>query len=430
MRDAASAPHPADSLRIALLTHRGNPYTGGQGVYVSALSRELARLGHRVHLISGPPYPDAAEGVTFTQMQGLDLYRDGNPRWWPSLSRVRGPVDALEWATLHCWGVYPEALAFSLRAQAYLRRSGVPYDIVHDNADLGYGLLRLRGAAPVVATIHHPATVDRDFDVAAERGWHRRLAMRHWYGFTRMQGRVARRISGLATVSWTARDALVDAFGVPADRVRVIEAGVDAELFAPPREARVPGRVVAVVSSEGPLKGVADLLEAVARLHAERRLEVVLVASRTLPGGATQQALERLGLRDVVRVESRLTSSRLAALVGSAQVAVVPSRYEGFSLPAVEAMATATPLVVTTAGAIPEIVGAPGTTALHVPPADPVALAAAMRRLLDDPDLGARLGAAGRARVLERYTWQRTAARTADWYRETILSRAAATRRR
>lgn len=423
-------------MRIALLAHRGNPYTGGQGVYVRYLSRELVRLGHRVHVLSGPPWPEVDDGVDFTPLPSLDLYRNGDPTLAPPLGRFHGPIDVLEWATLVA-GVYPEALAFSLRAWAHLSRwpDPFPFDIVHDNADLGYGLLGLRRRAPVVATIHHPATVDRDFDVAAEDGWYRRLAMRHWYGFTRMQGRVARRLSGLATVSGVSRAAIVEAFGVPAGRVRVIEAGVDENVFSPPPgdgdsagAARVPGRIVTVASSEGPLKGLEDLFEATRRLHGERHVELVVIG-RPRPGGRTEQALSRLALRDVVRFESHLSPVDLAALVGSAQVAVVPSRYEGFSLPAVEAMATGTPLVVTAAGAIPEVVGAPGTAALQVPPGDPAALAAAVRRLLADPGLGRRLGEAGRRRVLERFTWRRTAQRTAQWYEEMIVTRAAATRR-
>ncbi|WP_436535215.1 glycosyltransferase family 4 protein [Actinoplanes sp. HUAS TT8] len=426
-------------MRVALLGHRGNPYVGGQGVYLRHLSRELVREGHRVHLFCGPPWPYADDGVDLVPVRGLDLYRTGDPDPMTALRRVRGPVDALEWATLMA-GVYPEALAFSLRALTRLRRSHpFPYDVVHDNADVGYGLLGLLGKAPVVATIHHPATIDREFDVAAERGFHRQLLMRHWYGFTRMQGRVARRLIGLTTVSEAARSAIVDAFRVPAERIRVIELGVDERVFTPPATPRVPGRIVTVASSSAPLKGMSDLFEAVSRLRAEptgagpprveliaadtpgveliaaepRRVELIVVGRpRPSPAG--------------VRFVTGLDDAELAALVGSAEVAVVPSRYEGFSLPAVEAMATGTALVVTAAGAIPEVVG---DAALHVPPGDPPALAAAIRRLLDDPPSRRRLGEAGRARVLRRYTWRRTARRTAEWYSEMGAIWAASRRR-
>ena len=118
---------------------------------------------------------------------------------------------------------------------------------------------------------------------------------------------------------------------------------------------------------------------------------------------------------------SGVPEPELVELFGSAQVAVVPSLYEGFSLPAVEALACATPLVATTAGALPEVVGPDGVTALHVEPGDPEALAAAIGRVLDDPELAARLGAAGRARVVELFTWRAVAQQTVAWYR-TVLS--------
>jgi glycosyltransferase involved in cell wall biosynthesis len=107
-----------------------------------------------------------------------------------------------------------------------------------------------------------------------------------------------------------------------------------------------------------------------------------------------------------------LSERALVDLFASASVGVVPSLYEGFSLPAVELMACATPLVATTAGALPEVVGPHGETALHVPPGDPEALAAAVGRLLDEPELAARIGAAGRERVVERFTWRAVAAQT------------------
>jgi glycogen synthase len=113
---------------------------------------------------------------------------------------------------------------------------------------------------------------------------------------------------------------------------------------------------------------------------------------------------------------SGISDADLAREYGEAEVAVVPSLYEGFSLPAVEAMACGVPVVATTGGALPEVVGRDGETGLLVRPDDPGALAAAIGRLLDDPGLRARLGGAGRHRVLHRFTWQVTAKGTAECY--------------
>jgi glycosyltransferase involved in cell wall biosynthesis len=111
--------------------------------------------------------------------------------------------------------------------------------------------------------------------------------------------------------------------------------------------------------------------------------------------------LARLGLEDHVEWVSGVTDQRIVELYSECSVACVPSLYEGFSLPAIEAMSSAAPLVVTSGGALPEVVGAEGDTALLVEPGDAGALAVALGRMLDDPELGARLGDAARRRVLE-----------------------------
>jgi glycosyltransferase involved in cell wall biosynthesis len=320
---------------------------------------------------------------------------------------------------------FPEPLTFSLRAWQELRKRSTRPDIVHDNQTLGHGLRLLqRDGFPVVATLHHPITVDRVHDLEAARGIRKKISTRRWYSFLRMQGRVARALPALLTVSSNSRDDIVRDFDVPADRLTVVPVGVDTDLFRPPSLPRVPGRIVATASADVPMKGLVPLLEAVAKLRTERDVELVVVG-KAKEGGTAERALERLGLTDAVRFVTGISDDAIVALFGSAEVAVVPSLYEGFSLPAVEAMACATPLVATTAGALPEVVGPHGVSALHVPPGDPEALAAAIGAVLDDRALAARLGAAGRQRVLDQFTWRAVAEQTVAWYRAYLEGAAA-----
>ncbi|WP_318210964.1 glycosyltransferase family 4 protein [Streptomyces sp. SJL17-1] len=426
-------------LRIALLTYKGNPFCGGQGVYVRHLSRELARLGHRVEVIGSQPYPvldevvDGADlaGLTLTELASLDLYRSPDPFRTPKRDEYRDWIDGLEVATMWTGG-FPEPLTFSLRARRMLAARRGDFDVVHDNQTLGYGLLggpRAIGA-PLVTTIHHPITVDRQLELDAAADWKRRASVRRWYAFTRMQKRVARRLPSVLTVSGTSRQEIVDHLGVREDRIRVVHIGADTDLWSPdPAVAEVPGRIVTTSSADVPLKGLIHLIEALAKLRTENPDAHLVVVGKRAEDGPVAAAIERYGLAGAVEFVKGISDAELVDLVRSAQVSCVPSLYEGFSLPAAEAMATGTALVATTGGAIPEVAGADGETCLAVPPGDAGALAAALGRVLGDSALRARLGAAGRERVLSRFTWARAAQGTAELYREAVARQGAGARR-
>jgi glycosyltransferase involved in cell wall biosynthesis len=272
---------------------------------------------------------------------------------------------------------------------------------------------------PLVTTIHHPITVDRRIDLAAAPTWRKRLSLRRWYGFLRMQVRVARAARLVLTPSASSRRDIVADFGVAADRVRVIPLGVD-DGFRPPTTPRVPGRIVAMASADAPMKGIATLLEAFAKLRTEREDLHLLLVSKPQPGGQTHQIVDRLAIAEHVRFVHGVSDAELVEIMGSAEVACVPSLYEGFSLPTAELMACGTPLVVSDAGAIPEVVGPDGLCADLVVPGDVGALARALDALLDDAERRERYGAAGRARVDELFSWRAVAAATAAAYEEAL----------
>jgi glycosyltransferase involved in cell wall biosynthesis len=276
---------------------------------------------------------------------------------------------------------------------------------------------------PTVATVHHPVAIDRDLELAAATGLRRRFTLRRWYAFTAMQARVAQRLDGITTVSESSRTDIARHMGVPADGVQVVPVGIDPEVFRPPAERglREPARVVVTTSADVPLKGLVHLLEALAKLRTERDVRLTVVGTAR-PGGPAHSALDRLGLGDAVAFTGPVPQDELVRLLQTATVVAIPSLYEGFSLPAVEAMACGTALVTTDAGALPEVVGS--HAGVQVPAGDVDRLAAALQLVLDHPSLRDQLGRAGRARVLSSFTWRRTAERTADWYAEVLDRRA------
>lgn len=408
---AAAAP-----LRVALLSYRGATHCGGQGVYLRNLGRELVALGHSVTVFSGPPYPELEGGVDLVEVPSLELYRDGGPFKNRAWAQIRSRIDMSEfWEMMS--GRFPEPRTFGERAARLLRARASDFDIVHDNQSLGAALPSLVDVGlPVVATVHHPLTVDREMALATTDDIRFRRAIERWYAFVGMQQEVAQGLPLVLTVSHTSKDDIVEQLGVRADRLRVVPVGVDPQRFRPlPGVARVPGRVLTTASADVPLKGLVHLVEAVAKVRTERPVELVVVG-KSAELGPVAEALDRFAVRDAVRFVSGISDDELVRLYAESEVAVVPSLYEGFSLPAVEAMACGVPLVATTGGAIPEVTGPDGSAARLVPPADAGALALALNELLADPAARARLGAAGRQRAIERFTWRACAEKTVEQY--------------
>lgn len=404
-------------MRIALLSYRSKTHCGGQGVYVRHLSRGLVELGHDVEVFSGQPYPEGLDPrVRLTKVPSLDLYREPDPFRVPRPGEVRDHIDLLELFTMWSAG-FPEPRTFCMRVARVLAERRDEFDVVHDNQSLGAALLGIAKEMPLVATVHHPITRDRVLEVAAATWWRKPL-VRRWYGFAEMQKRVARRIPELLTVSTTSGADIAEDFGVSEDQLHVVPLGVDTELFRP-AENRVPGRIIAIASADVPLKGVSNLLHAVARLRAHHNLDLQLV-SKLEPNGPTEKLIAELGISDIVHSSSGLPDEDLAGLLASAEIACIPSLYEGFSLPAVEAMASGTPIVASRAGALPEVLGAEGECARLVPPGDIDRLTAVLGELLDSPAQRRALGAAGRHRAVTVFSWESVAAQTVSVYEKAI----------
>ena len=410
-----------EPLRVAWLVYRGNPHCGGQGVYTRYVAREVAALGHHIEVLSGQPWPQLDDPGQLVEVPGLDLYRQPDPFRVPHVREFRDSVDVREFA-LMCTAGFPEPWAFSERAHRLLRTRRDDFDLVHDNQSLGTGVLKMmRDGWPVTATIHHPITVDRELDLAHAQGMRRKASLWRWYGFLRMQLKVAPRIPRVVTVSASSQRDIAAQMGVPLQHMTVVPIGVDENLFRPrPEVARVPGRLMTTASADVPLKGLTVLLDALAKVRVERPDAHLVVIGRLKEGSAVPALIDSLGLAGAVEFVTGVTDDRIVELYAEAEVAVVPSLYEGFSLPAAEAMACGVPVVATTGGALPEVVGPDGESARTVDPGDPSQLAAMILTVLGDEPQRRRLAASGRDRVLERFTWRAHAEGLVDVWRDEL----------
>jgi len=377
-RGAIMSRDKADRLRVCLLSYRSHPHCGGQGVYIYNLSRALKDLGHHVEVVSGPPIPQLDKDIKLFQLPGLDLYNPDDLFRMPSLKELSDPINLMEWLGVSTMG-FPEPFTFGLRAYRFLRKRRHKYDIVHDNQSLSYSIKSIK----VIG----------------------------------MQKRVARTLSHIITVSQAAKNDISKNFGIPQERFKVIMNGINTDLFYPVSEIRrEKGRIIVTSSSDTPIKGLRYLLEAVAEIS--KTLDVRLVIVGTVKkNGDIEKLIKNLGIKERIAFTGRIDNEAFVQQYARASLAIVPSVYEGFGFPAGEAMACGLPVVSTTGGALPEVVGDAGVL---VPPANSRELVNAITQLLENPEQAEKMGRAGFNRVHHRFSWKKAAEMTAAAYRETI----------
>lgn len=410
---------PNGPLRIAYLTYRGKPHVGGQGVYTRHLTKALLDLGHEVEVFGGQPYPVLDDRITLTKLPSLDLFNDHYPGRFPAFWEFKTREDLLE-VGVFSTGVFPEPLAFSARVHRHLAPRAQEFDLIHDNQCLGWGIKRLEKIIPTIVTLHHPITRDRVLEMTAAPNFYKRWSIGRWYSFVKMQGKVASKMPRVVVVSENSINDIHADMGVALDRMRLVPVGVDPELFTPlPHVERKPGRLITTASADVALKGLAYLIEAMTVLRNEGREISLTIIGRPKPG-KSMDLIDRYNLHPHIEFVSGVSDERIVELYAEAELAVVPSLYEGFSLPAIEAMCTGTPLVATDGGALPEVTGADGQTVFRCAAGDVSSLARSIRHALDQPEAREEIGAAGRQRVTERWSWRHCAELTVDQYREVL----------
>jgi len=403
-------------LKICLLSYRSNPHCGGQGVYLKNISRALKDLGHTVEVVSGPPDPQLDDDIPLHHLKGLDLYDPQDPFRVPTLGELSDPINLMEWLGVSTMG-FPEPFTFGLRAYLYLKSRLHTYDIVHDNQSLSYGIWAMNKLVPTIATIHHPITVDKKIAIRSVSSPLKKMKEWRWYSFIGMQKRVSRTLTRIITVSKSARKDISRDFRIPANKFRIVPNGINTKLFYPIDQIeREKNRIIVTNSADTPLKGLFFLFQAVAELEKIQDVNITVVGEPKKDGEIVR-LIQKLGIGHRINFTGRIDHREFVQQYARATVAVVPSVYEGFGLPVGEAMACGVPVISTTGGALPEVVGDAGVL---VQPANSAALAGAIRELLNNPLRAKELGMAGYRRVQKHFSWEKAAQKTVAAYREVI----------
>ncbi|MGJ3232673.1 MAG: glycosyltransferase family 4 protein [Oceanicaulis sp.] len=422
MKDHASPSAPEGApLRVLVSSYRSTPHVGGQGIYVRQVSRALQAAGCRVTVVSGPPYPVLDDGVALEKLPSLDLFEEKNALLAFRPEMLGSKADMTEWLA-HNTGAFAEMVSFALRLERFIARERGRFDVIHDNQTLAPAMVRIDRQVPVVTTLHHPIAIDRDFAVANAGSWWRKALQARWHSFVKTQAKAARRLPRFLAVSEAARDQYVAVCGIDASRATVSLNGVDEVFTADTGVPRDSDHIVTLASADVPVKGLDVLIDALARLKRAGETPRLTVVGK-LREGPSKRALEREGLMDQVRFVSGLSGEELRDLYRRAAVFVSASRFEGFGLPAAEAMACGAPVIVSSGGALPEVAGEAG---IVTPVEDADALAGALKTVLGDPALRAQMSARSLARARTAFRWDAHAEAAIGLYRTALAERAEA----
>ncbi len=404
-------------LKICLISYRSNPHCGGQGVYIRNLSRALVDLGHSVDVLSGPPDPQLDDDVNLIMLPCLDLFDPEDMFRIPSLKELSNPINMIEWIGVSTMG-FPEMFTFGLRAYKYLLKNHKKYDIIHDNQCLSYGIAAIKRLVPTTITIHHPITVDRDIALKSVSSYWKKIKHLRWFSFLGMQKNTSKSFSHIITVSKSAQNDISNEFKINKSNFNVIPNGINTDLFYPvPEIEREDGRIIVTNSADTPLKGLFYLIHAIKEvLNTHKNIKLVVIGKPKENGGIVR-LIKKLKIYDFIHFTGRISNREFRQQYAKANMAVVPSIYEGFGLPVGEAMACGVPVISTTGGALPEVLGDAG---ILVPPANSKALANAIRYLLEHKEYAKKIGKFGYLRVHEKFTWNNAAKQTVETYREVI----------
>ena len=385
-------------MKIAFITFQYPPFVqGGSGTYAYNLAKELARLGHEVHVIT----PRVTGCDKELAEDGLFVHR---------LSFLNKPF----LAAVSFW--------LSLRKEfPSLERQARGFDIVHDNGLSAFSLSPKAVFCPRVVTIHHLARTTLKALEASLLGRVRNL--RGEIGISPVIELlcIKRADRIIADSQHTKRD-IVDTYGLPESMIEVIYHGVHPEDYVFPEEAKTKLRASLGINLEPMMlfvgrletrKGVDILLKALLQVIKEKEAKLILVGSGNQK--YYRGLAQALGISDKAIFLGRVPDNTLRLLYSSCDFFVLPSRLEGLGIVILEAMAAGKPVVATNVGGIPEIVK-PAENGILVEPNNKDELAQAIIQIASDESLAKTIGGNNVRKAREYYSWQIAAQKVARLY--------------
>ena len=405
-------------LKIAILSYRSAKYGGGQGVYIKDISMALTKMGHKVDVISGPPYPELADGIDLIKSPGLNLFETFSfkDRLKKFLSKKNKSInDYYEFISV-LFGGFPEMRTFGDRANTFLNNKN--YDLVFDNQSISYGVLDIQKRLPLIEIIHHPITFDFRFELKASKKLRYKISRFRWYSFLKMQKKVAPKINRIISPSRSSKKGIVQDFKCNPKNITVINNGIDTWEFKPlTNSQRNPYRLITTASADVPLKGLDYTLKALNLLKINYPKIHLIVIGTIKENGHTKRLIDKLDLEQNITFKSNILKADITELYSTSSVAIVSSLYEGFGYPVIEAMSCEVPLIATNTSSIPELTG---KYASLIEPRNHEAIIESTIKILSDYDKYKEIAIKGRQHVIENFNWAKITKEYENTIYETI----------
>ena len=396
-------------LNIAILSYRSARFGGGQGVYIRDISFALSLMGHRVDVISGPPYPELHDGIKLIELPGLNLFetfsfRDRLNKFIKKKSKTND--DYYEFFSTLIGG-FPELRTFGNRANKFLD-SNKDYDIIIDNQSISYGMIEIQKRFPLVEIIHHPITFDFKFELASTKKIKYKISRYLWYSFLIMQKKVAPKLKTIVTPSKSSKNGIVGEFNCKSSNITVINNGLDYEEFAPISSiVRNKNRLITTASADVALKGLDFSLKALKLLKKNNPKIHLIIIGAPKKNGHTEKLIKKLNIEDNVIFKKNISKEKIRELYSTSSIAIVSSLYEGFGYPVIEAMSCEVPLIATNISSIPELARSYG---ILIDPKDEKKLSFNIEKVLNNYDDYKDNAIKGRQHVIETFNWSKITA--------------------
>ena len=404
------------SLKIALLSYRSDPFSGGQGIYIKNISEALHNRGHEITIFSGNPLPEVNKAIKVVRIETPGFFETFDSlerlKIFTSLEKNRlNFMDFFETFT----GTFTEPVFFGERLvkNKYFQETVDEFDIFHDNQSISsYPETVLK---KLVTTLHHPIHVDKEIDLASERSFLLRLSIKRWYSFLNFQKKNLKAVKKVISPSLSSKNDICRYFDYPSKNISVIWNGINLDDCKFHERESFNANFVTIISADVPMKNLKTVLKALYLLKQEG-----INAKLTIIGDLREdnnKLIDRLGLTKEITYKSKLPRKQLIQSLNNADIGIAPSKYEGFGFPLVEMIATGLPVIVSDKASLPELAGNAG---LIFNSSDSNDLKEKMKELIENAALRNKVAENSKLRRDDFFGWDEYAKKLEDLYKEII----------